>query len=268
MPAMDPQSKHAGQGVYLYCFTRPTAQAERTGIAWVISRGVAAVVTSVRLADWDEATVATRMNDPNWLVPWAMTHQEVIEAHMALGPVLPVRFGAVFSSQAALCQYVEARAPVIQDFLDKIANLQEWAVKGFLDSDLTQAWLEANDDRLAERQRQLPASPGKRYFEEKRLQAEIRKRAQQWENGLSQTLGTELTAAEFDCCPLRARPSENGAEKMVFHAAFLLPHPSVPDFQNRVRQLQSQYASQGLRLETTGPWPPYSFCPDLEGDGS
>lgn len=265
---MNVAADHAGLGVYLYGFTRPAAQPTREGVDVVTFQGVTAIVTAVQLADWDEATLAARMNDPNWLVPWVIAHQEVIDAYLAVGPVLPVRFGAVFSSRVVLCEYIEARAPIIRGFLDKITHLQEWAVKGFLETERTQAWLESNEACFTERRRQLPESPGKRYFEEKRLQAELRKQAQHWEAGLSQTLWSELTAPEFEGCPLRVRPSERAGEKMVFHAAFLLPRPAVPGFEDRIRQLQSQYAPQGLRLEITGPWPPYSFCPDLEAERS
>jgi hypothetical protein len=50
---------------------------------------------------------------------------------------------------------------------------------------------------------------------------------------------------------------------MVFHSAFLLSREFVGDFQNQVDQVQGRFAAQGLTLETTGPWPPYNFCPSL-----
>ena len=31
-----------------------------------------------------------------------------------------------------------------------------------------------------------------------------------------------------------------------------------------IQDVNTQYADRGLRLEVTGPWPPYSFCPALD----
>lgn len=253
------------QGIYLYCFARPCMVDEQSKVETLTVQGILAVFTRVPLADWEDAAFDLRLQDTAWLIPWALAHEQVVESLMARSPVLPVRFGAVFSCEAALCEFVTDRVEVISGFLDRISNLEEWAVKGFLNPGMTEHWLEASDPELAERRRQLPDTPGARYFQEKRLKADLQKRSRQWGYSLSEILYSELNAKAASVCGLRSQQAAEADREMVFHAAFLLSRASVVDFRNHVAQVQVQYAPQGLTLETSGPWPPYNFCPDLAG---
>jgi hypothetical protein len=54
-----------------------------------------------------------------------------------------------------------------------------------------------------------------------------------------------------------------GAE-MIFNWAFLVFARDVATFQDRIQAANARLAHFDLRLECTGPWPPYSFCPALD----
>jgi hypothetical protein len=251
------------RGIYLYCFTRPGTVSDRADIETLVVQDVAVVLARVPLADWEGPAAEARLSDSDWLIPRALAHELVIESQMAQSPVLPVRFGAVFSGEAALVEFVSARAEEISGFLGRIADMEEWAVKGFLNPGLTEQWLEANDPGLAERRQHLPDSPGARYFQEKRLKADLQKLAWQWTYSLTETLSAELKSRAVDVCTLRSQPAAGPDREMIFHAAFLLPSTSVNEFRDQVAQVEGCYAVQGLTLEMTGPWPPWSFCPAL-----
>jgi hypothetical protein len=47
--------------------------------------------------------------------------------------------------------------------------------------------------------------------------------------------------------------------------AFLLSPATIEDFRVRLDRFNSGEAFPGLMLTLTGPWPPYSFAPDLSG---
>jgi hypothetical protein len=260
---MDTTSGTYHQGIYLYCFTRPGTVSDRADVETLVVQDVAVVLARVPLADWEGPAAEARLSDSNWLIPRALAHEHVIESQMAQSPVLPVRFGAVFSGEAALVEFVTARAAEISEFLDRIADLEEWAVKGFLNPSLTEQWLEANEPGLAERRQHLSDSPGARYFQEKRLKADLQKLSRQWAHSLTETLSAELKSSAVDACTLRYQPAAGADQEMVFHVAFLLPIASVSEFRDQVAQVQVRYAVQGLTLEMTGPWPPWNFCPAL-----
>ncbi len=103
-----------GLGVYLYCFAHPGVVdqgGENIEVTCIDGQGprrelavqdVAAIFSQVPLAEFDGPTAEARLQDPAWLVPRACRHKQVVEAVMTRSAVLPVRFGAVFSSPRAL----------------------------------------------------------------------------------------------------------------------------------------------------------------------
>jgi hypothetical protein len=173
-----------GRGLYLYGFTRaPVVEAGvvagldgRTEVAVRPIGGLAAVVSPVDLVDFQGEAAEQNLQDPEWIIPRACRHERVVEEVMAAAPVLPVRFGAVFSSAETLAAFVAEHGAAISSFLDAISGKEEWAVKGLLEVERAQAAAIEADPELAEQRRRLPASPGARYFREKQLRAEARKR--------------------------------------------------------------------------------------------
>ena len=255
-------------GFYLYCFTRPDAGradtvTEALATEALVIQDVAVIFARVPLEEWEGAEAEACLQDSKWLIPRALAHEQVVEAYLAQAPVLPVRFGAVFSSATALTEFVTLRIGEISGFLDRMRGFEEWAVKGILDLGRMEQWLTSTDAVLAERRRNLPESPGTRYFQEKRLKADLLKLSRQWGSALAETLSEELNPCAVEVHLLRAQKMAEADREMLFHAAFLVSCTAVGAFQGHVERLQEQHALQGLTLEISGPWPPYSFCPEL-----
>jgi len=86
---------------------------------------------------------------------------------MESSPILPARFGTLFSTDEEMDRLFDFHTQTIQEFLSKIHNHQEWSVKGYLDKKkllkvLANAEIERNQEMLSQ------MSPGKRYFQEKK----------------------------------------------------------------------------------------------------
>jgi hypothetical protein len=266
-------------GVYLYCFTRASApsplppfparggpeQRERgladTATAVLRVDSVAAVCSAV---DLDQFTENMALQSPDWIIPEACRHEQVVETAMTRGAVLPIRFGTVFSSSVALERFLRARRQEIAGFLDDFGDRQEWGLRGYLDLRRAAEWQLSNDPRLAEQQRRLPNTPGTRYFQEKKLHAAAGRQARSWGRELAGDIVADLKKEALDVCPLNLRHS-TGAES-VLHGAFLLHRDTVPRFRVAVARLAEIHADQGLDLAFSGPWPPYHFCPVFHGE--
>lgn len=268
-------------GIYLYCFARPGAVCGleaasvdgQPGVFALEVREVAAVFSEVSLSEFrgdnavtGSASDRTEQQDPDWIIPRACRHERVIEEIMSRSPVLPVRFGAVFSSRQALEKLLTNQYCGIAGFLEDIAGKEEWAVKGFVDIDKAEAWLLASDSGLLAQRQHLSASPGTRYFQEKQLRAGMQKQVKLWARTVAEQVQEDLKDVAVEARPLRLQPANVSGRtaEMVFHCALLLPRCRVADFRARVEALAAQYAEQGLALEYTGPWPPSHFCPSLE----
>ena len=92
-------------------------------------RDVTAVVCSVPLEDFIGSSADERLQDLSWVGPRALRHEQVIEEVMQNSPVLPARFGTLFSSRESLLALVENNYAKIDQFLDHIKDKEEWAVK-------------------------------------------------------------------------------------------------------------------------------------------
>ena len=49
------------------------------------------------------------------------------------------------------------------------------------------------------------------------------------------------------------------AERMVFNAAFLVHADKLDAFKNTLDDSAGELETKGLRLEYSGPWPPFNF---------
>lgn len=265
---------NANEGTYLYCFARSDAVSGleaigvdgRPGVEAIEVGGTAAVCSQVSLDEFRADPDLDQGLNPDWLIPRACRHEKVIEEVMTRSPVLPVRFGALFSSGFSVKATLARQLPQINRFLEYIADKQEWAVKGFVDSKTAEAWLLESDPALVARRQSLPESPGKRYFQEKQLGAAAQRQVKQWKRTVAVQVGDALKDVATESRVLKRQPSQltGKTEEMVLNLAFLLPRNRIEEFRDQVDSVGASYGAQGLTLECTGPWPPFSFCPTLE----
>ena len=265
-----------GKGIYLYCFARAGTVRDISapgvdgcnGAVVKEAGGVAAVCSPVLLDDFCGEFAAGNMNDPAWVVPRACRHQQVIEEVMSRSSVLPVRFGAVFSSSEALTQLLEEECEEISRFLDWVWDKEEWCLKGFVHADRAREWLMASDPGLAEQRAQMPESPGARYFQQKRLLADARLQSREWVHAVAQQVQAELKESVLELRPLRLQQRDLSGKdaEMVWNWALLLRRERVADFRRRAEEIGAGYGEQGLTLEVSGPWPPYNFCPSFRDE--
>jgi hypothetical protein len=275
-PSLEPGAKDAG--LYLYCFTRSEAvreigsaamkEGQRLGAIEV--GGVAAVFSPVPLAEFGEEGGRKNFQDPAWVVPRACRHDRVIRRVMEFSPVLPVRFGAVFTSPEFIQDQLAKNGPEISWFLDHISNKEEWSVKAYGHLEKTGAWLLRTDPELARKRRRAPASPGARYLHDRHLAVQAARQARQVWRSAADGLREDLAGHALKLCPLplrRRNPSER-EDEMIFHSAFLLDCECVTDFRARVESMEADLRERGLTVEACGPWPPYNFCTSIAVEGA
>jgi hypothetical protein len=249
---------------YLYGFARSgievaadLAGIEEAGPVRVLElASLAALVSEVPVEPFESPSAT----DLSWLVPRAVRHERVIETIRASGPVFPVRFGSLFTTRQALETWAAANRQSIEDFLRHVADKDEWAIKLNLDPGSALEDLAASDPDWSARARGLPASPGTRYFQEKRL----REQARQEVRKAAREAAARVRAAARDLAEERVlapRKPEAADIEPILHAVYLLPRRAIGEFHERTGLAVGRLAC--LRLESSGPWPPSHFCPPM-----
>ncbi|MGD8240816.1 MAG: GvpL/GvpF family gas vesicle protein [Armatimonadota bacterium] len=173
-------------------------------------------------------------------------HEAVVEALMADGSVLPLRFGAVVADEAA----VES---VLQAHHGEFAACLE-CVRGHVEIGLRALWSDAEGSRARDVPApKLPAdATGRAYLlaraREERESDERRRHAED--------LATKLHAPLADLATDSTRRAL-ATPRLLLTAAYLVARGRVPTFRREVDALGA--AHPALRLLCTGPWPPYNF---------
>lgn len=255
------------EGIYLFCFARREVLPgiagpgldERSPVSSWAFRDVVAVLSRAPLKAFCGPSGEAHLQDLTWVGPRACRHEEVIERTMRHSPVFPARFGTLFSSLERLERLLETHYDTVSAFLNYAADKEEWGVKGLLDE------AEAERHLLSAPSLALPSSPGARYLAERQRRAEVDRRLKSWAEGVGASVAEDLQGRAAESRSLRTLPREaSGRDRSVaFNRAFLLLRSAREDFRLRVEQISAEHSAQGLTLELSGPWPPYSFCPSL-----
>jgi len=260
-------------GIYLFCLTSKNPLPEIVGLgidgehpllAEAIG-DVVAVVSEVALEDFSGPESRKLLEDLAWIGPRALRHEEVIMAVMRRFPVLPVRFGTVFSSIKALAEPLRRHRDALSKFFLDTAGTKEWSIRAY--ADMPQVRSHVLETRLAAEKGQLAGlSPGKRYFLEQKIKGAADREATSWLKGVGADIVRIVQKASSAFSERRLLSQDvTGIEgEMFFHGAFLVPDLSVDVLQSMTREWNGIHESQGLRLEISGPWPPYHFVPSLE----
>jgi hypothetical protein len=197
------------------------------------------------------------------LTEFACRHEAVVEQMMAHSPVLPMRFGALFTHPRSVRAALERHAPAIAAFLRQVENADEWSIKGYLDREAALVACRSALDTANGANETL--SPGRRYLEQKRKEARAREQLDDWLEIQIRPLLARLceSALTFRMRPRPTMPASESRE-WRFNAAFLVERSRENVFEAAFEQAQRESALLGLRVERTGPWPPYTFVPELD----
>lgn len=260
------------QGIYLFCLTpeNPLLKIEGAGIDEAQPlyaervAGVVAILASVSLEEFCGPEAREKMAELPWVAPRARRHEEVILAIQHQAPVLPVRFGSVFSSREALLALIERHRETLARFFRATAGQQEWVLKAFVDK--AQAKSRLMSERLASEQAQLDAlTPGKRYLFEQKIKGLVAQEITSW----LKTISADMILFFKDVFSasgegrLQSQDLTGGSEEMFAHVVLLVPDRAAERLQQLTDEWNARHETMGLLLEASGPWPPYHFTPAL-----
>ena len=260
----------APNGVWVYAIAEhvdPTPLAQIRGVGGrqvrtVAAAGLTAVAEDVGLAEFGEQALRRNLEDLDWLEATARAHHGVIDAVAQQGPLVPMRLATVYSGDELIAAMLTERGADFRSALHRISGRMEWGVKVYADRQP-----EAGDDSADTAETSGPGGgAGAAYLQRRRKQLSAQKNARRETLASAEMIHAELSRlAEATRVHPPQAPQLTGIKApMILNAAYLLDSARGEDFAAAVAALADQHP--GLRLELTGPWPPYSFAgPGGEG---
>ena len=246
----------------------PEGMDAQSPVTLVVSRGIAAAASVVPLAEFGSEVLRRNLQDVGWLEEKVRRHERVVEALLARGPVLPLRFGTVFLSIERLRAVLSGSARTLREALRYLAGKEEWGLKGFSrDVSLRAALLRSDPALLTEGPGAAGASPGHRFFARRKAEELLAARSLEREVKLIDDAVAAVAprAVRVVRNPVAEAFAPEG-ERLVLSLACLLERRAVEPFLEDVERWNQDDRRDGLRLKVSGPWPPYHFTPGLPLD--
>jgi hypothetical protein len=210
--------------------------------------GLGLVVSEIRLAELDDLT-ADEPEEGGRLATMARQHDAVIRSVAEQAPVLPLRFGTVLADVAGVRTLLTERHDSALALLDRIDGSSEWGVKVLVDpARATAAPAPTRSDTDAD------TTSGTEYLARRRAAlAEVDDRRRRDDEALD-AVHAALAVHSVDSLRRRAPVPE-----LPLDVAYLVPDGRATEFTAEAAALTGTLAEQGLQLQLTGPWPPYTF---------
>lgn len=255
--APQPTGQAHGTGCYLYAVVDGDGTGAGAGspgvspdasVRLLQADGLTAVVSDVELAWLATLSTATDVDESSPLTLAVRAHDEVVDTAFRAGPVVPMRFGTVLTDDAAAVELVRRHAPALRQELARLSGVKEWGVKLTAVVDDT-GGAAADDDE--------PVTSGRDYLvtrsRRRTARAEADERLREVVRHVQRSLAAD--AVEVVAGPVR----RDATTHVLLNESYLVPTAEEQQFIGGCEALAEHAAAAGLRLERTGPWPPYHF---------
>lgn len=253
------------QGVYLYAIVRsldPEVLRDATGVRGTSVRlvddaGLTALVSDVGLAEFGEEGLRRHLEDLAWLESVARAHNAVVELAFRHGPVAPLSLATVCFDDAGVRERLRTLHDQVDAVLTRIAGRAEVGVKVY-----AQAAPEPESAAVGSPGAGAApgASPGRAYLQRRQSEAARREAASRSLTAAADEVHTALAggAVASRRHPPQDRRLTGHEGDMILNSSYLVSAPDVAAFEELARNVSS--GRPDLRVEVTGPWPPYSFA--------
>jgi hypothetical protein len=258
--------------LYLYCvIPRDQGFPSDAGVALegVSYAAVAAVVEPVCAREFSSPVLDEKLQSLEWVARQARKHETVLEQAMRHGPIVPARLCTLFSNAEALKRSLADNEGRFLAALERIQGREEWGLKAFCDEHRLRV-AAADDQDLRTLDAAIALSdPGHAFVLRKKREARLAELTSlRLDELVDEVLGAvEQVADDVSLRPVLPASATGRNEPMALNAAALVSVSTREAFQATIAELSVRYQEDGLVMEMSGPWPPYSFCDD-EDDGA
>ena len=206
-------------------------------------RDLGVVVSEVAPARYDRIDTLDPVDGA--LAELAREHDAVVRAVFRHEPVLPLRFGTVLDGEAAVLRLLEAAYEQARDCLDEVDGHREWGVRV------------RHTEPASTARPDTAGLTGTQYLVRRRERLKALQQARE-----------DVVAAAGQLRDALGRHSADTLERahphgVLANTAYLVEVGREAAFHAELEWFARELRAAGATVETSGPWPPYSFT-DVE----
>jgi Gas vesicle synthesis protein GvpL/GvpF len=217
---------------------------------------LAALVSRVPSAEFDEAALQDRLEDLGWLERVARAHHAVVAAASGAGCALPLRLATVYRDEDGVRRMLRQDHDRLRAALERLDGRVEWGVKVYA----TPAAAPAPPAPAVAPGGGGGAVSGRAYLRQRLRERHSQDTALQQGTDLAERLDADLSRHAEE--RRLHRPQDPRLSRRdgvnVLNASYLVTAGDAHAFAERARALGAE--DERVRVELTGPWAPYSFA--------
>ncbi|WP_067726050.1 GvpL/GvpF family gas vesicle protein [Oceanobacillus damuensis] len=224
---------------------------------------IEAVVCELDAAEYGEKELEKKTNDANWLHQKAFHHHEALMKLYEKYPIIPMKFGTIYSGAESLKNTIDSHKPNMIELLDGITDKEEWIMKIYCEADKVKDAVAGHNETIETKKEEIASmSPGRQYLEKRKLNQLIDQEAEKEKQTFSEKIHDELAALSVDNEVKKNwnKDVTGRVEEMCWNSVYLLEKSAVEDFISVIKKLQEKWTESGWQIEVTGPWPSYHFA--------
>ncbi|MEJ2863332.1 GvpL/GvpF family gas vesicle protein [Actinomycetospora flava] len=246
---------------YVYALARDVDPADVGDLAGVgggpvrvlAADGVAAIVSDVDRAEFQERALEERLEDLEWLTTTARAHHHVVDTLGRDHLVAPLALATVYFDDERVRAVLAENGAAFSAVLDQLAGRAEWGVKIY-----------ARQGGGTEAGEAPKPKSGAEYLRARRkaLRESETSLDDAREAALEVDAAVTALAAATRSHRLQDAQLSGQSDPMVLNHAYLLPVERADELRDLVASLADH---PRVRVEVTGPWVPYSFAQAAQG---
>lgn len=256
---------------YLYCLKNKTQKKfslkgiDKREVYVLPYRDIEAVVTEVSRMEFDPKKVKSRLErDLRWTEEKIRNHETVVKEAMKDGSVIPLKFLTIYKSKTGITSILKKSYKKFRGLLDKLKRKTEWGVKVYIiDKEKLIEAIKQDDEELIKMKEELISTPeGARYFLEKKIDKRISEKIDEKLDKYTKDIFELLSSFSSEKPAINKLLSKEFTDKkgdVILSVSYLVSEERLKDFQKAVERLHKFYHPNGLWIEYSGPWAPYSF---------
>ena len=252
--------------IYVYCLLNIEPVLHETmdlrSLKSIVIGDFNVIVKYVSSQEFSEENFKRNLSDIEWLENNAREHVEVINLLMDQNTAIPFKFGTIFNSEDSLRKFITDYSDSLFENFHHIEGREEWSVKIYCDRKSLSQQIDELSEETASLEKQIMASsPGKAFLLRRKKSELVENEMDRICKSYGQNYYDEFRKLSVSTNLNNLLPKEfTGREDtMILNAAFLVNKTKVNDFRNTVDTLRKKDENSGFFIETTGPWPPFSF---------
>jgi hypothetical protein len=235
-----------------------------------VEGGLAALVSRVPLAEYDDDRLREHLEDIDWVERTARAHEGVLERALTHATIVPLRLCTLYRDLDGVRRLLHERAEELSENLAAVDGCTEWGMKLFVEPGALESPRGAEDEMFSADVAEAPAGSersGADYLARRQRERTLATQADELRTRCAEEIHRALAevAREARVNPVQ-RPELHGREEeMLLNAAYLVPRDRAKQLHEAVERLREEWQGRGFLLELTGPWPPYNFVSGQAG---